>query len=467
MKLKVCLLLLLIFFIGCGLLKDNTTPLEYSSSTISWPDYNIETFNLKNGVKFYLIKNSEVPLIHVKILIKAGKVQEPVDKKGIFDILVDSLIGGGSKRYPGEKFGLLFEEHGADFDISFKDVYGEITLTCLKQDFELLMNAVIDLLTHPLLPKKEVALAKQLEKNEIYKRNDSPLEIAIRHFRCLIYGAESVYAIYPTYKSVDRVTRKDLMIMAHSIFKGRNLLVAVEGDFRSLNIKKILKDQFLKLESGKENRLIFPPVKYSFKEQVYFIDKPGLDQATVIMGHLGGFRSDPNFPAIQVFNMVLSYGFSSKLFQEIRTKRGLVYSIFGRYGCRYFYPGIFYIIFQTANGNVQKAIRSVKNVLISMKRDITKEDVKQAKECFFNSLVFRYDHPIKILDRRLYYEYRHMDKDSFKKLIESIKNVKVKDIKSIANSYIKPDKMIVLIIGDKRNLKEQFLKLNAKELMVD
>ncbi len=460
---KVLFVILILICSSCSLYKEKNS---FSSHSVNWPRYKFESFQIKNGVKFFLIKNQKLPLIRMIIVIRAGKVQESLGKEGLFDLLSETLKSGGSKKYPEDKFLLLFEERGADFNISFNRVSGEISLTCLKEDFPDLLSAILDLLTEPILPKRKIELAKKLLKNRIYQSKDSPLNIAVKGFKKLIYGENSPYAAEPTLKSIERIKRKDLVEIAKRIFTGKNLIVGLEGDFGN-DIEALLKGQFLKLSKGSLNQIRFSNVRPFFKERVFFINKPGLDQATVIMGHLGGFREDPNYPAIEVFNMVLSGGFSGKLFQDIRTQKGLVYSIFGRYECRYFYPGLFYIIFQTANPNVKRAIAEVKRVLNRIKRSLNEKDIEDAKEIFLNSLVFRYDHPFKILRRRLFYEYRGMDPNSFEKLIYGIKRVTLAQVKKVVTDYIKPSGMTILIVGDKKALDSQIRSLNAKEIKID
>ncbi len=457
---KLFAVILILVCFSCSFYKKERS---FSSRPIKWPKYKFESFQIKNGIKFFLIQNHKLPLIRMIIVIRAGEVQEGLGKEGLFELLSETLKSGGSKKYPEDKFLLLFEERGADFDISFDKVSGEISLVCLKEDFYDLLPAILDLLTEPLLPEKKLELARKLLKNRIYQQKDSPLNIALTEFKKLIYGKNSPYAAKPTPKSIENIKREDLVSIVKKIFTGKNLMIGLEGDF-DRGVITLLKKQFLKLPTGSLNHIKFSDVKPSFKHRVFFINKPGLDQATVIMGHLGGFRQDPNYPAIEVFNMILSGGFSGKLFQNIRTKRGLVYSIFGRYECRYFYPGLFFIVFQTANPNVKKAVVEVKRVLKEIQQTLSEKDIKEAKEIFLNSLVFRYDHPFKILRRRLFYEYRGMDPDSFEKLISGIKKVNLFQVKKVANDYIKPDGMTILIVGDKKALTSQIKSLNAKEL---
>jgi zinc protease len=230
------------------------------------------------------------------------------------------------------------------------------------------------------------------------------------------------------------------------------MLIGVVGDFEQKKIQPKLLSLFSVFKKGNEIQFHFPLIMPPKKEK-YIIDTKGANQAFVVMGHLGDYRLNPDFAPLQVMNMVLSGGFSGRLFENIRTKMGLAYSVFGHFGCERYYPGVFFVALKTKNQSVKQAILAVEDQLQKLKEEgCTEKEVEDAKEQFLNSLVFRYDSPKKVMERRLYYELRNMDADSFKKLIEDIKKVHAKDVNRVAKKYLKIDSLNVLVVGDKERL---------------
>jgi zinc protease len=178
------------------------------------------------------------------------------------------------------------------------------------------------------------------------------------------------------------------------------------------------------------------------------------------MGHLGDRRQNPDYAALQVMNKILSGGFSGRLFRTIRSKKGYAYSVFGQFGCEHYYPGMFFVGLKTKTAQTAKAIREVESVLRRLKRKgVSQRELDQAKDQFFNSLVFRFDKPEEILGRRMEYEYRHMPADSFDRLIEEIRKVTAEDVQRAAREYIDMDRIEVLVVGEGDALQPQLRKL--------
>jgi len=188
-----------------------------------------------------------------------------------------------------------------------------------------------------------------------------------------------------------------------------------------------------------------------------------VNQTYILMGHIGNLRRNPDYPELQVLNEVLSGGFSGRLFQEIRTKRGLAYSVFGRYGCNIDYPGMFFVGVRTKSETTLEAIRAVEEELKAVRSEgVAAKEVRRAKDRFLNSLIFDYDTPQKVLQRRMRYAYKGMDGDSFEELIGKVKDVDRGDVERVAENYLHPEKMIILMVGNKKELQKELAPIKDR-----
>jgi len=449
---RILIMMVMINIIGCSF----TQPKRYSElkfeKDVTWPDYKISSFSSQNGIKFFLIEDHELPLIKVTMEIKGGRCVLPKGKEGLDFILAQMLRMGGTKKYPGEEMDVFLEDRAAEFSVDFDFLNGVVEIDILKKDFDVVMPVIVEALSSPIFSEEKFLLAKSRLKTIISRRNDKQEEVGIREFKRIIYGRDSIYGRLPTYKSVENITLKDVEDFYKRIFVGSNMLIGVVGDFEQKKIQPKLLSLFSVFKKGNEIQFHFPLIMPPKKEK-YIIDTKGANQAFVVMGHLGDYRLNPDFAPLQVMIMVLSGGFSGRLFENIRTKMGLAYSVFGHFGCERYYPGVFFVALKTKNQSVKQAILAVEDQLQKLKEEgCTEKEVEDAKEQFLNSLVFRYDSPKKVMERRLYYELRNMDADSFKKLIEDIKKVHAKDVNRVAKKYLKIDSLNVLVVGDKERL---------------
>ena len=460
-----------LIFSGCAAQTQKTPQydqLEFSSVK-ELPKPETESFTLGNGIKCFLLEDHELPLIKVKLRIRSGKVEVPEGKEGLAEIAGDAMRSGGSSKYPGKKLNRILENNAANLNISFGLSSGKAGLNVLKKDFPELLPVFVDVLKNPAFPEEKIGLAKQRLNTRISRRNDGQQEIALRKFKKLVYGKESVYSRVPEYETVESVTKSDLKGFQQAAFKGQKMIMGVVGDFDSQDMKKKLQRAFSAFPAGSEDKEFkdeFPQVEDNREKTINLVDKSDVNQSFILIGHKGGIRTNPDYAKLQVMNKILSGGFSGRLFENIRTKQGLAYSVFGRYGCNYYYPGTFFVGLETKSASTKKAIQKVQREIKRLQKNGTdSEELEQAKSQFNNSLVFKYSSSEKIMSRLLHYEYRNMPKDSFQKLVQGIREVSVSDIQEVAEQYIDPERFQILVVGKKSKVYPQLQKLGKVNML--
>jgi predicted Zn-dependent peptidase len=432
---------------------------------IKYPEINpikmpkVEEFNLDNGIKFLLVEDKELPLVNVRVTVKTGSILEPANKTGLASMTGSVMREGGSINHPADELNTLLEDNAAYMSTYIGMGSGGGSMNVLKEDFDKLLPVFVDLLQNPAFPEDKIELSKTQAKSGISRRNDNQQQIGYREFQKLIYGDNSVYTRETEYATIDNITRKDMVNFQKDAFVGANLTVGIVGDFDTKKMKKKLKEAFSSLPTGSPTNLIYPEVNYTYPTTINLVDKPDVNQSFVTMGHIGGLRDNPDYAALQVMNQVLAGGFSSRLFQEVRSNLGLAYSVGGSYGSNINYPGIFRLTTMTKSATTAEAIDAIiKEVKRLQNEPITKEELQNTKDQFLNSLVFRYDSKSKILNQRISNEYNGLSKDAFDKLMEGIKATTIQDVQRVAKKYLKPDQMQILVVGNKKEIGDQLQK---------
>jgi predicted Zn-dependent peptidase len=439
---------------------------------IEYPELNpinmpeIEEFNLDNGIKFYLVEDKELPLVNVRVTVKTGGLLVPESKTGLASMTGQVMREGGSENYPADQLNTLLEDNAAFMSTFIGFGSGGATMNVLKEDFDNLLPAFVDLLQNPAFPQDKIDLAKTQTKSGISRRNDQQQQIAGREFQELIYGENSVYTRQTEYETVDNITREDMIEFHKNHFTGSNMTVGIVGDFDTDEMKQKLREAFGSLPTGSPTTLLYPEVDYDYPSTINLVDKPDVNQSYVTMGHIGGLRENPDYPAIQVMNQILGGGFSSRLFQEVRTNLGLAYSVGGSYGSNINYPGTFRLTTMTSSAQTAQAIDAI---LVEVKKlqdePITEKELQDTKDRFLNSLVFRYDSKSQILNERISNEYNGLSEDAFDKLVEGIKATTVEDVQRVAREYMNPDQVQILVVGNKAEIGDQLDKYgNVNEL---
>jgi zinc protease len=408
----------------------------------------IEMFELDNGIRFYLVEDDELPLINLRVQVRTGGFLVPNEKAGLNSITGTVMRSGGTTSISGDDLNELLEDRAARMETSIGLTSGSATMNVLREDFDELLPVFIDLLKNPAFPENRINLAKTQQKTSISRRNDDTFGVGIREFQKLIYGPESVYARNTEYATIDNITRDDIVELHEKSFVGQNMMIGLVGDFDTDEIKEKLTAAFSAIPAGEQIELEFPEVDYEFEHTINFVDKRDVNQSFVMMGHIGGLRDNPDYAKIQVMNRVLSDGFSGRLMRVVRSQMGLAYSVFGQYGSGNFFPGMFYTGVRTASETTGQAINAILDQIRRLQDEpVSEQELSDTIDRFLNSLVFEYDSRASVLNERMTLDYAGLDPDSFDRLVEEIQAVTVEDVQEVAQRYLRPDALQILVVG--------------------
>jgi zinc protease len=181
----------------------------------------------------------------------------------------------------------------------------------------------------------------------------------------------------------------------------------------------------------------------------YLISKEDVNQSSIHMVALGIKRDNPDFYAANVFNEAFGGGFSSRLFNDIRTKRGLAYSVGGGIGANFGHPGILQITIGTKSQSTIESISAADEDIENLaKQPITDDEIKRAKDAILNAFIFRLDSPDKILSERLTYEFYGYPADWLDRFPAEIGKVTAADVNRVAAKYLHRDQLAVLVVGN-------------------
>jgi zinc protease len=152
-------------------------------------------------------------------------------------------------------------------------------------------------------------------------------------------------------------------------------------------------------------------------------------------------------------NKIFGQGFASRLFNKIRSEKGLAYSIFGSIGASYDHPGVFQVGGQTKLESTAEALEAVLAEIDHMKDgEVTEEELSYAKNSFLNSFIFNFDSPGEIVGRQMLYEYYGYPADFLQQIRTGITAVTTADVQAAAQRHLHPDQLVVLAVGDPEKL---------------
>lgn len=404
---------------------------------------------LDNGLTVYLMEDHELPLISVTALIRTGAHHAPAELAGFGGVFGQMHIEGGTAAMTGDELDDWLAERAATIDTSLGGGAASATMSSLTDDFDDVLAVFRDVLVAPEFREDKLALAKTQVRAGIARRNDDVGGVIAREFASLVRGEDSPLARTAEYDTVAAVTRDHLTAWHARFYRPERTILGIVGDFDTEAMKRTIEATFGGWERGDSFELDPVPYRTEPRPGVFFVEKRDVTQANIRLGHLGIRQQDPDYFAVVVLNEVLSGGFTSRLFNSIRTEKGLAYSVFGRVGASPVRHGMLMSGMQTASENMARAVEALRAELVGIRENPpTDEEIVRAKESILNSFVFNYTSRAQILAQQLQYAYDGLPADYLETYRRKIEAVTREQVVAAARAHIRPEEFTVLVVGN-------------------
>lgn len=459
--LAVPLILLLLTFV---LPVQSATPRHYTELTFPpVPDVVVPKytqFKLTNGMTVYLMEDHELPLVGGTALIRTGDRFEPTDKVGVGEIMATVMRTGGTEKRSGDEINRFLEQRAASIETGMGEAAGSAGFGALSEDLASVFDLFAEVLRSPAFPDSKLNLAKMQQRGSIARRNDDPNGIAGREFGKLIYGADSPYARTVEYSTLDNISRADLVNFYQQYYAPQNVLLGIVGDFDSAQVRRLVEAKFGDWRATATTKPPLPIVSQAKTSGIFFVDQPQLTQSSIQIGHLGGQLNSPDYAALSVMNGVLN-GFGGRLFNEVRSRQGLAYSVYASWRPSFDYPGTFLAGGQTRSEATVPFIQSVLSEIERIRTTpISAAELAYAKDTVLNSFIFNFQDPAQTLSRLLRYDYFGYPKDFIFQYRKGVEATTIADVQRVAKTYLNPAKLVTLVVGNAKQIQPPLSSLN-------
>jgi zinc protease len=282
---------------------------------------------LPNGLRVIVVQKKGLPLVAARLLIKTGSEADPADRGGLADMTGTLLIKGTATKSSEEiargveALGATIES-GAGWDASF------VNLSSLSTSFPQAMGYLADVVRNPTFKKEELDRQRDQNLDSIRVAMQRPGSLANYVTARVLYGTMPYgHNVSGTPESLPRITRDDLVAFHKKYYRPDNALLVIAGDIEPRAAFDVAQKQLGGWKKGGsamatitlKNAVAAPAPR------VVVIDMPNAGQAAVVVARQGIRRVDPAYSVAEVTNSILGGGYSARLNQEIRIKRGLSY----------------------------------------------------------------------------------------------------------------------------------------------
>jgi zinc protease len=405
---------------------------------------------LDNGLVVYLLEDHELPLVTITATMRTGGWLDPADKIGLAAMTGAVMRTGGGGSLSAEQVDAELEQFAGDIHIRIGRQSGSASLDVLRKDLNRGLEIFAGLIRSPAFEPARLELAKLQAIEGIRRRQDSPGSIVSREFTKALYGADHPTARESSVDSIKRLTRQDLIAFHRTTIHPNGMLLGVTGDFTKDEMLALLRKVFGDWQKGAVPELKIPDVPDADMSQsmVRFISKD-TSQTHLRVGHLSIKESDPDYVALAIVNDILGgSSFRSRLFNDVRTKRGLAYSVGSRLNTGMHDQGIWMMRAETKLTSTQDVIeRFVANMERMREDPVTDAELAEAKEAYVNSFVFSFASSSAIVGRLIELEYDGLPKDFLQQVRAQVIRLTKDDVLAAAKKHLHPNRLKIIAVG--------------------
>ena len=411
----------------------------------------IEHWDTAAGAHVYFIASRDLPMVDVSVDFAAGSGRDTRDTSGLAS-LTQRLMRLGADGMNEDDISRQVADVGANLSGSFDLDRAGYALRTLSSELEQRQALAVlgRLLQAPSFPGAVLEREKARVIAGLKEADTKPDSIAARAFMELVYR-DHPYALRsagePT--TVARLTRDDLVAFYRTHYTADRAVVAIVGDVTRERAEQIAEELTRALPPAKVAPGGLPPVTpltAAVEREIEYSSA----QAHILVGQTGLDRNDPDYFPLWVGNYILGGGgFSSRLSEEVRQKRGLSYSVYS-YFMPYQQPGPFQIGLQTRGDQARDALVVVREVLGKfVASGATERELEGAKQNIIGGFALRVDSNRKLHDYVRVIGFYHLPLDYLDTFTAKVQAVTLDQVRAAFRRRVQPDLMVTVMVGAK------------------
>jgi len=427
----------------------------------------IQKQKLSNGLPVWVVELHKVPVAQINLVVLSGTANDPPGKYGVASLAAAMLEEGAGSRSALEIADAI-DYLGADLGTATTSDLSAVRLHVPVARLADALPIMADVALRPTFPKDELDRQRQQRLTSLLQGRDDPPTISAIAFSRILYGKGHRYgtAQMGTAETIKTLTSDDLRAFYTSAFRPENAVLLAVGDITADKAMPLFEKSFGAWKaSGAAASEKLPPTDEPPARQVYLVDKPGAPQSQIRIGRIGVPRSTSDYFPIQVLNTVLGGSFTSRLNMNLREVHGYAYGASSAFDMRGA-AGPFYAAAGVQTDKTAEALKEFFNELNAIVKPVPAEELSRAK----NYVALRFPSAFETtgdISRRLEDElvYKLPD-DYFAKYVQNIQAVTAADALRVAQKYINPERVAVVVVGDLKTIEPGIRALNLGPIKV-
>ena len=426
----------------------------------------ITTRRLPNGLRLMIVEQHELPLADFVLLVGSGSTADPASKPGIAN-LVSAMLREGTTTRKSLEIADQIAFLGIRLFPTSSWESSTLSLHTPTAQLDSALALFADVALHPSFPANEFERVRKTQLTELLQVRDQGAAIASIVFPAIIYGSAHPYGApaQGTEASVKALTTGDLQSYYQANFRPNNATLIVVGDVTPAQVEQKINALF-----GGWQRADIPQINYSEPPKsatttIYLIDKPGAAQSSFRIGAVGVPRSTQDYFALTVMNTILGGSFTSRLNQNLRETRGYTYGAGSRFDMRRA-AGPFLASAEIVTAKSDSALLEFMKELNGIRQLVPPAELSRAKRYLQLQLPGNFETTQQIAAAMVPVALFGLPLDYYNNYVQNIEGVTQADVARVAQQYINPGSLAVVIVGDRKTIEAALKATNVGPIAI-
>ncbi len=444
---------------------DRTKPPELGPPPrVSLPP--IVTRQLANGLRLMIVEQHELPLADFVLIIGSGGTADPAGKTGVANLTAAMLREGTTTR---KSLDIADQTSFLGISLFPQASWESSTLSLHTPTAQLDSSLALfaDVALHPSFPANEFERIKKNRLTELLQLRDQGPAIANLVFPAILYGNAHPYGspLIGTEATVTPLTTADLQSYYQANFKPNNATLIVVGDVNPNQVEQKISSLLGGWQRGDVPQLTYVEPPKSSATTIYLVDKPGAAQSSFRIGAVGVPRSTKDYFALTVMNTILGGSFTSRLNQNLREARGYTYGAASRFDMRRA-AGPFTASAEIVSAKSDSALLEFMKELNGIRQSVPGDELSRAKRYLQLQLPGNFETTQQIAAALVPVALYGLPLDYYNNYVQNIEAVTQADVARVAQQYINPGSLAIVIVGDRKTIEQALKSTNVGPISI-
>jgi predicted Zn-dependent peptidase len=409
-------------------------------------------FTLPNGMAVTLVPFGKIPKSTVSLAVRVGNVNEGPNEVWLADVVGD-LMNEGTQSLTAAQVAERTAGMGGSIGVGVGSDQTTIGGSVLSESTAEFVRLVADVVQRPRLPESELPRIKANRVRQVAIAKSQPQPLAQEKFYQILYGDHPLGRLYPSEEMLQGYTIQQVRDFHAKNFGAARAHLYVAGVYDAATVEKAIRDAFSGWAKGPAPDPNVPHPRAG--RRVELIDRPGAVQSTIIMGLPVPDPSKPDYTPLQVTNSLLGGSFGSRVTSNIREQKGYTYSPFSFIATHY--GDAFWAQMADVTTNVTGA--SLKEIFYEIDRLRKEPPPQEELRGIQNNMagIFTLQNASRggVINQLQFVDLHGLPDTYLTEYVKRVMDVSPQDVQRIMRTYLRPENMAIVVVGDKKVIEEQ------------